>query len=144
MIHEDTISLLRECSLETRTAIHSIDEILKTAKNRKLLDILTSSRHQCEKSGSELHILLQKYGSRMKEPASVITGMSWIKTNARLMLDDSDRVCASLLTDDCNRGTKTMQRRLNEYPAADRESKQKAEDLISIEEKLACELRAFL
>ena len=67
-----------------------------------------------------------------------------MKTNAKLAMEDSDRVCAGLITDGCNMGTKTMQRHLNEYLAADREAKQKAESLISMEENLACEIKQFL
>ena len=70
--------------------------------------------------------------------------MSWIKTNAKLAIDDSDRVCADLITDGCHMGTKTMQRHINQYLAADREARGKAEDLIRMEELLACELKPFL
>ncbi|MBP3488068.1 MAG: hypothetical protein J6K53_06695 [Roseburia sp.] len=144
MINEDTISLLRECNSGTQMAVYSINEILETAKDQKFRDILTSSKHQHEKLGNELHILLQKYGDSTKDPGVIAKGMSWMKTNAKLVLDDSDRVCASLITDGCNMGTKTMQRHLNEYLAADKEAKQKAESLISMEENLACEIKPFL
>lgn len=71
-------------------------------------------------------------------------GMSWVKTNAKLAIDDSDRVCADLITDGCNMGVKTMQRHMNQCPAADKEAKGKAKELIHIEEALAGDLKAFL
>ena len=97
-----------------------------------------------KRQGNELHILLQKYGDTTKDPGVIAKGMSWIKTNAKLAIDDSDRVCADLITDGCHMGTKTMQRHINQYLAADREARGKAEELIRMEELLACELKPFL
>ena len=88
--------------------------------------------------------MLQKYGDTTKDPGVIAKGMSWIKTNAKLAIDDSDRVCADLITDGCHMGTKTMQRHINQYLAADREARGKAEELIRMEELLACELKPFL
>lgn len=144
MINEDTISLLRECNSGTQMAVYSINEILENVKDQKLKDILASSKNHHEKLGNELHILLQKYGDSTKEPGALAKSMSWIKTNAKLAINDSDRVCADLITDGCNMGVKTIQRYLNQFLAADKEAKGKAEELIDIEENLACELRAYL
>lgn len=41
-------------------------------------------------------------------------------------------------------GVKTMQRHMNQCPAADKEAKGKAKELIHIEEALAGDLKAFL
>jgi len=67
-----------------------------------------------------------------------------MKTNAKLVMDDSDRMCAALATDGCHMGTKTMQQHLNRCTGADKEAKHKAEELISMEEDLVGELKAFL
>lgn len=144
MINEDTISLLRECNSGTQMAVYSIDEVLEKVKNEKLRDILSSSKEHHKQLGNELHILLQKYGDSTKEPGAVAKGMSWLKTNTKFVLDDSDHVCADLITDGCHMGTKTVQRYLNQYVAADKESKSKAEELIRMEENLVNDLKPFL
>ena len=144
MINEDTIYLLRECNAGTQMAVYSIGEILENVKDQKLREILISSKNHHEQLGNELHILLQKYGDTTKDPGVIAKGMSWIKTNAKLAIDDSDRVCADLITDGCHMGTKTMQRHINQYLAADRAARGKAEELIRMEELLACELKPFL
>ena len=123
MINEDTIYLLRECNAGTQMAVYSIGEILENVKDQKLREILISSKNHHEQLGNELHILLQKYGDTTKDPGVIAKGMSWIKTNAKLAIDDSDRVCADLITDGCHMGTKTMQRHINQYLAADREAR---------------------
>lgn len=144
MTNEDTIYLLRECNSGTQMAVYSINEVLEDVKSQKMRDILTSSKNHHEKLGNELHILLQKYGDTTKDPGVIAKGMSWIKTNAKLAIDDSDRVCASLITDGCSMGVKTIQRHLNEYVAAENKAKEMAEELIRIEENLSCELKPYL
>ena len=71
-------------------------------------------------------------------------GMSWIKTNSKLALDESDKTVADLMTDGCNMGIKTLNRFLNQYEAADEKSKDIAKRLIRLEEKLVEEIRQFL
>lgn len=144
MINEDTISLLRECNSGTQMAVYSIDEVLEKVKDEKLRNILSSSKEQHEQLGNELHILLQKYGDATKDPGAIAKGMSWLKTITKFILDDSDKVCADLIMDGCHMGIKTIQRHINQYLAADKESKSKADALIHLEETLACELKPFL
>lgn len=144
MINEDTIYLLRECNSGTQMAVYSIDEILENVKSQKLREILASFKNRHEQLGNELHVLLQKYGDTTKDPGVIAKGMSWIKANAKLAIDDSDRVCADLVTDGCNMGVKTIQRYLNQYIAADNKAKDLAKDLIRIEENLSCELKPYL
>ena len=144
MINEDTISLLRECNSGTQMAVYSIDEVLEKVKDERLHEILSSSKEHHKQLGDELHILLQKCGDSTKEPGAVAKGMSWLKTNTKLVLDDSDRVCADLITDGCHMGIKTVQHYINQYLAADKESRSKAEELIRMEENLANDLKPFL
>ena len=50
-------------------------------------------------------------------------GMSWIKTNVKLSVNESDNAVADLITDGCNMGIKTLNKYLNQYEAADEKSK---------------------
>ena len=71
-------------------------------------------------------------------------GMSWMKTNVKLAVNESDNVAADLITDGCNMGVKSLFKYLNQYKAADEKSKKLAKKLISIEEDLSSNLRKFL
>ena len=51
---------------------------------------------------------------------------------------------ASLMTDGCNMGVKSLSRYLNQYAAADESSKGIAKRLISLESGLAQDMRQFL
>ena len=92
----------------------------------------------------EIQVLLEKYHDEGKEPGAMAKGMSWIKTNAKLAMDESDKTVADLMTDGCNMGIKTLNRYLNQYEAADEKSKDIAKRLIKLEEKLVEEIRQFL
>lgn len=144
MENEDTICLLRECNAGTQMAVYSINEILENVRDEKMRKLLSSSKEHHEKLGNQLHKLLVQCGDTPKDPGTVAKGMSWIKTNAKLAIDDSDRVCADLITDGCNMGIKTIRRHVNQYLAADNTAKEKAAELMRIEEKLAEDMQPFL
>ena len=71
-------------------------------------------------------------------------GMSWLKTNVKMSLDESDATVADLITDGCGMGIKTLNKHLNQYAKASNTAKGLCKKLISIEEKLCKELRAYL
>ena len=71
-------------------------------------------------------------------------GMSWLKTNVKMTMDESDQTIADLMTDGCNMGVKSLNRFLNQYKAADEVSKDIAKRLINQEEQLAIDIRPFL
>lgn len=71
-------------------------------------------------------------------------GMSWMKTNVKLAMDESDATIADLITDGCNMGVKSLSRYLNQYQAADEETKDIAKKLIKQGEELSIHMRSFL
>jgi hypothetical protein len=58
--------------------------------------------------------------------------------------NDSDKTVADLMTDGCNMGVKSLSKYLNEYKAADEESKDIAKKLIATEADLAMDIRMYL
>ena len=70
--------------------------------------------------------------------------MSLMITNVKLALDESDATIADLITDGCNMGVKSLSRYLNQYQAADEETKDIAKKLIKQEEELSIHMRSFL
>ena len=67
-----------------------------------------------------------------------------MKTSVKLIMNESDKTIAGLMTDGCNMGVKTLNGYLNQYTAADKKSKDIARRLIDIEEKLAADMRKYL
>ena len=58
--------------------------------------------------------------------------------------DESDSTVADLITDGCNMGVKYLHKYINEYKAADEDSKDIAKRLVNIEERLVLDIREFL
>jgi hypothetical protein len=144
MIEQDTVKLLRECDAGIKMGVSSIDEVLEHVQCNKLDQILTHSKKEHEKLKSELETLLDRYHDDGKDPNPIAKGMSWMKTNVKLGMEESDKVVADLITDGCNMGVKTLNRYLNQYKAADEPSKDITKRLIRVEEQLAIDLRQYL
>jgi hypothetical protein len=70
--------------------------------------------------------------------------MSWMKTNMKLGMNESDATVADLMTDGCNMGVKSLNKYLNQYTEADKTSKDICKRLISIEEELCKDLQEYL
>ena len=144
MVEQDTIKLLRECDAGVKMGVTSIDDVLEYVRDDKLKKRLSDCKDEHEKLDSELQDLLDKYKDDGKEPAMIAKGMSWMKTNMKLAMDESDNTIADLMTDGCNMGVKSLNRYLNKYEAADEKSKDIAKKIINLEEKLALDIRSFL
>lgn len=144
MIEQDTIKLLRECDAGVKMGVSSIDEVLEYVRSDKLKEYLTKCKDEHEKLNRELQELLAKYRDEGKNPNPIAKGMSWMKTNVKLGLNESDATIADLITDGCNMGVKSLNRYLNQYKAADEVSKDITKRLINLEEQLAIDIRGFL
>ena len=124
--------------------LSSIEDVKDNVCSQNLRQILNDCKSEHEKLKTDIQTVLGIYQDEGKAPNPVAKGMSWMKTNVKLALDDSDATIADLMTDGCNMGVKSLSRYLNQYKAADGEAKGIAQRLISVEEKLAVDMRPFL
>ena len=144
MIEQDTIKLLRECDAGVKMGITSIDDVLSHVQKEAFYKKLTTCKEEHDKLQGEIQQLLGKYHDQGKNPNPIAKGMSWMKTNMKMALEDTDRTVASLMTDGCNMGVKSLNRYLNQYEAADEVSKDIAKRLINLEEQLTIDIRQYL
>ena len=144
MEYTDTVKLLKECDAGTKMAVSSIDEVLESVSDSKMKSLLQESKNHHEKLENEICELLDRHGAGQKDPNPIAKGMSWMKTNMKMSMDNSDATVADLITDGCNMGVKSLNKYLNQYENADSKSKQICGRLISIEEQLCKELKDYL
>lgn len=144
MIEQDTIRLLRECDAGVKMGVEAIEQVLPHAKSAALREYLSESKNDHKTLDRRLQKLLDRYHDDGKEPNPMAKGMSWIKTNAKLALEDGDATVADLITDGCNMGVKSLRKYLNQYQAADEDSKNAAKELIELEERLTAQMRSYL
>ena len=144
MVEQDTIKLLRECDAGTKMGIASIDDVLDHVEDRKLYKRLADCKAEHEQLQCRIQELLGKYQDEGKNPNPIAKGMSWMKTNMKLGMEATDGTIADLMTDGCNMGVKSLNRYLNQYKAADEQSKDIAKKLTRLEEQLTVDIRQYL
>lgn len=144
MIEQDTIKLLRECDAGIKMGVASIDDVVGRAKSAEFKEKLTNCKAEHEKLKTEIDRLLDRYQDDGKEPNPIAKSMSWMKTNVKLGMDESDSTIADLMTDGCNMGVKSLNKYLNQYEAADEVSKDITKRLINLEEQLTVDMRQYL
>lgn len=144
MIESDTIKLLRECDAGIKMGVASIDDVLDYVHSETLRKYLADCKNEHNKLKEEIQSLLNHYHDDGKEPNAMAKSMSWMKTNVKLVMDESDGTIADLMTDGCNMGVKSLNKYLNQYKAADEKTKDITKRLINLEEKLAVDIRCFL
>ncbi len=145
MDNNDTICLLKECDAGSKMAVSSINEVLDKVGDPDLKALLVKSREHHEKLGNEIHSLLTEHNSEEKDPNIMAKGMSWMKTNMKMSMDEQPSAAAAdLLTDGCHMGIKSLHKYLNQYQAADDTSKGICRKLVEIEEELCRDLQPYL
>jgi len=144
MTTTDTIKLLRECDAGTKMAISSIDEVIERVQDQRMKNLLQKSKNSHEKLENEIYGKLAESDTEEKEPSVMAKSMSWMKTNIKMTMDNSDAAVADLITDGCDMGVKSLHRYMNQYQNADDSVKSICRQLISLEEYLSKELRVYL
>ena len=144
MIEQDTIKLLRECDAGIKMGIASIDDVISHVQSKNFSQLLTKCRQEHEQLQNEIQSLLDRFKDEGKNPNPIAKGMSWMKTNMKLSMEDSDATIADLMTDGCNMGVKSLKRYLNQYEAADEVSKDITKRLIKLEQQLTLDIQGYL
>ena len=144
MIEQDTVRLLRECDAGIKMGVASIDDVLDRVKGSEFRQKLSRCKDEHSRLQKEVDQLLSKYQDGGKNPNPIAKSMSWMKTNMKLTMEESDRTVADLMTDGCNMGVKSLNKYLNQYKAADEVSKDITKRLINLEEQLTVDIRQYL
>lgn len=144
MIEQDTIRLLRECDAGIQMGVSAIDDVLERVQAPDMYRRLSACKRAHESLKTEINVMLADCHDDGKAPNSLAQGMSWLKTNAAMAMNGSDQTIASLMTDGCNMGVKSLGRYLNQYEAASEDSKDITKRLIGLEQKLSDDLREYL
>ena len=140
----DTVKLLKECDAGTKMAVTSIDDVMDKVTDDALKGLLQESKNHHKELEKEILDNLRKHNAEEKEPNPMAKGMSWMKTNIKMGMDNSDKTVADLITDGCNMGIKSLYKYLNQYKNADENAKKLCNKLIDIEETLRKDLRDHL
>ena len=144
MIEQDTIKLLRECDAGVKMGVASIDDVIDYVKSKELKSQLNACKDEHAELEKEIEQALNRFHDEGKDPNPVAKGMSWMKTNIKLVVNESDNTIADLMTDGCDMGVKSLNKYLNKYEAADETAKDICKRLIKLEEKLRSQMKEYL
>lgn len=142
--NNETVTLLNSCHKGIIMATQSLEDMLDKVKNTDLHHLVADCKNDHEIIGSETKEILRKHGLEEKEPGVMAEAMSFIKTNVKLAMEDSDKTVADLLTDGCNMGIKTLRKDLNACKNADESAKSIANRLIELESKFIEDVAFYL
>ncbi len=144
MKNSDTIELLKECDQGVKMGIEAIDEVMPRVDDQNLEKILSDYKIRHEELKDELEVLLNDVGISGDEPNIMAKGMSKLKTNFKMMMEDSDRTVADLMTDGCDMGIKSLTKYLNQYESAEEKVKDITKKIIRIESDFEEDLKKYL
>ena len=140
----DTIKLLKECNAGVKMGVSSISRVMPYVKNNDLKSSLNKCKDQHAELGDRTHKMLLAYKAETKEPHAIARVMSDMKIRGKLMMNNSEKTVADVMTDGCNMGVKSLSKYLNQYKNATEESKNIAREIISSEQRLNEVLRYHL
>lgn len=144
IMNQDTVKLLRECNAGIKMGENAIKKVLPKVKNRELKKTLEVCKDTHAELGDRTHSILLEGGEDTKPPHAIASAMSDAKISIKMMMNPTDGEVASLMTDGCNMGIKSLSKYLNKYKGADSRSRQIAKELIASEEYLNLGVREFL
>lgn len=143
-MNRDTVNLLKECNAGIKMGQNAIKKVLPKVKSGELRRNLEICKDTHAQLGDRTHSLLLEGGESTKPPHAIASVMSDAKISVMMALNENDREVASLMTDGCNMGIKSLSKYLNKYKGADSRSKEIAKELIASEEYLGVSMREFL
>lgn len=143
-MNSDTINLLMECNAGIKMGESAIKQLLPHAKDKELRHALEVTKNTHAALGDETHAMLQSGGHAPKDSHLIAKAMSSMKICATMMVKESDKSIAGLMTDGCDMGIKSLSGYLNQYKNASDEAKTIAKRLIASEEFLEGKLRSYL
>lgn len=142
--NQDTLYLLRECSAGIRMAVASIDDVLPYLNDGEMMQVLKESKTEHKDLEKDIDDTLHRMNCDGKEPNIMAKGMSKIKTNAEMAFKPTAAQAASLITDGCGMGIKSIHKYMNQYPAASHEVMHLANRISRLEAKLEEQMKPFL
>jgi hypothetical protein len=141
---KETEKLLQECASGTKMGEHALSLALPQVKNADLKYTLEGAIKNHAIIGDEARKMLFSAHRKDKDPSPLITMMSDVKMKTMMLINGSSSTIASLITDGCDMGTKTLSKALNDLPTADLQARHLANKLIATEDELRKNLRKFL
>ena len=135
-MEEHTVDLLRECDSGCAMAAESLEQIRDFVSDQGLWNEITASYEKHQDLDLRIKKTLRAMEEQGKEPGKMASAWSWMSTEMRMMAKGGDKEAASIVTDGCNMGIKTICGYKNQYSGASKAAMELADELTGMEENL--------
>lgn len=139
-----TSQLLQECNSGCKMAVYSMNQVIEFVKEDALEKMIEKYKYSHELLEEETSKLLKEHGKEEKEPGIMATAFSWLSTETKLVMKNSDNQIAKVLMDGCEMGIQSITEDMHKCSEASKDAKKIAEKLIKLEEEMRKELKEFL
>ena len=143
-LNGDSKELLSQVNSGCKMAIDSMEQIGKYVDDKKLKDIIMKYNEAHIQLEDTSHRILNAAGAEGGEPGIWAKTFASLQAKVKLMMKDDVHQAASLLTDGCNMGIKSLHEYKNKYKAADEQSVGLCDQLCDLETKMVNELQPLL
>ena len=143
-MEEHTVDLLRECDSGCAMAAESLEQIRDFVSDQGLWNEITASYEKHQDLDLRIKKTLSAMEEQGKEPGKMASAWSWMSTEMRMMAKGGDKEAASIVTDGCNMGIKTICGYKNQYSGASKAAMELADELTGMEENLRDHMKKFL
>lgn len=144
MMEEHSVNLLRECDSGCKMAAESLEQIRDMVSDQELWKDITESYEKHQELDAKIKKTLSAMEEEGKEPGKMASAWSWMSTEMRMMAKGGDKEAASIVTDGCNMGIKTICSYKNQYSGASKAVMEIADELTGMEENLRDHMKKFL
>jgi hypothetical protein len=143
-LNKDTIELLSQINAGCKMAIDSLEQVGKYVDDKRLIDIIKKYNEAHIKIEDTSHQMLNYAGQEGQEPGLLAKTFAQMQAKIKLLMKDDVHQAASILTDGCNMGIKSLCEYKNSYKTADAKSVKLCEDLCDLEGQMLVELQPLL
>lgn len=142
--NEDSVNLLRECSAGCKMAIDSMDHVKSHVEDKQLRLILDKYLDAHDKIENECQDLMREANIEDKDTNSIVQLFATMKSRIMLLMDNDKAEAASILTDGCGMGVKSLSEYINKYKQSDKKIMNIAHRLRDLEETMLGDLQPML
>lgn len=143
-LNKDTIELLSQINAGCKMAIDSLEQVEKYVDDKRLIDIIKKYNEAHIKIEDTSHQMLNNAGQEGQEPGLLSKTFAQMQASIKLLMKDDVHQAASILTDGCNMGIKSLWEYKNSFKTADAKSVKLCDELCDLEGQMIVELQPLL
>ncbi len=141
---KETITLLKECDSGCKTALDSMEQVMKHVTSEGLRNEIIECRKRHGGLEVRCRMLLDEAGEKEGNPPAFGSAMMRAGTGIRLAMDDGDDRIAEMMVDGAAMGMKSIAKVMNACPRASEQSRGLAADLIREERRFHDSMLRFI